>query len=111
MRGILCVIALTGLPLASFAQDCTGRVVDLRPITQYDHDRGTGYLAVRAGAGADQPQLGELYLGDHVVVLERHGNWYRVQCSEGTCLAPLWGAPQPAGWVYGGYIRLRGACP
>ena len=46
-----------------------------------------------------------------VVVLERHGNWYRVQCSEGTCLAPLWGAPQPAGWVYGGYIRLRGACP
>ena len=110
MRGILCVIALIGLPLAAIAQDCTGHVVDLRPITQYDHARGTAYLAVRAAPGADQQQLGELYLGDRIAVFERRGNWYRVECRDGTCLAPLWGAPQPAGWVYGGYIRLHGVC-
>ncbi|MBW7920735.1 MAG: SH3 domain-containing protein [Rubellimicrobium sp.] len=97
--------------LAAQAGDCTGHVVDVRPVLQYDHMRGEGFLAVRAGPGAGFEQTGELYRGDEIAVHDRQGNWYAVTCMAGQCMEPLWGPPMPGGWVYGRYLRLGGVCP
>ena len=96
---------------AAQAGDCTGYVVGIRPVAQYNHAAGNGFLAVRTGPGTNYQQLGELYLGDEISVWDRAGSWYRVQCMSGRCLAPLWGQPNPNGWVYGGYLNIGGVCP
>ncbi len=93
------------------AGDCTGYTVGLRPISQYNHTKGNGFLAVRTGPGSRYSQLGELYLGDEIVVMDRSGSWYYVGCMTGRCLNPLWGQPNPTGWVYGKYITFGGVCP
>lgn len=97
--------------LPALAGDCRGQVADVRPVLQYDHARGDGFLAVRAGPGAGFDQTGELYRGDDVTVLGREGNWFLVSCIAGQCQEPLWGPPLPQGWVYGRYLRLVGSCP
>ncbi|MCB1397637.1 MAG: SH3 domain-containing protein [Rhodobacter sp.] len=99
------------LAAPAFAGDCTGFVQGVRPIAQYNHTAGTGFLAVRTGPGGSFPQIGELYAGDEVSVWDRNGNWYYVRCMAGRCTAPLWGDPTPTGWVYGGYLRIGGVCP
>lgn len=91
------------------ARACTARVVGLRPLSHYDHAQGSGFLAVRAGPGSTFPQIGELYLGDSVVVGDRRGNWYAVRCSSGLCATPLWGEADPEGWAYGRFLHLD--CP
>lgn len=99
------------LDVAAHAGDCTGRVVGVRPISQYDHHKGTGYLAVRSAPGGSGRQIGELYAGDLVSVWDRRGNWYAVTCMEGRCNRPLWGTPTPSGWAHRNYIRAGGVCP
>lgn len=104
-------VALSALGSPAAAADCTGFVVGVRPISQYNHAAGNGFLAVRAGPGTNYRQIGELYLGDQIAVWSRSGNWYRVQCMAGRCLNPLWGVPNPNGWVYGRYLNIGGVCP
>jgi uncharacterized protein YraI len=105
------VLAILALSAPAFAGDCTGRVVDVRPLKQYNHAKGNGFLAVRTGPGGKYAQVGELYLGDEVAVWNRRGNWYEVQCMSGTCNNPLWGQPSPHGWVSGRYLAVGGLCP
>ena len=105
--------ALVALAGASSVQagDCTGFVVNVRPLSQYNHAAGNGFLAVRAGPGSGYAQLGELYLGDEFSVLDRRGNWVYVHCMAGRCEAPLWGAAYPEGWAYARYLNYGGVCP
>ncbi|KPQ08553.1 MAG: Bacterial SH3 domain [Rhodobacteraceae bacterium HLUCCA12] len=99
------------VPVSALAGDCTGHVVDVRPISAYDPATGRGYLAVRSGPGTEFRQIGELYLGDEVAVWERSGNWLMVRCMAGRCLAPMRGDPVPTGWAFGRYLRIGGVCP
>lgn len=105
--------AVTAMALAGpgLAGDCTGYVVGLRPLSQYDHASGAGFLAVRTGPGSGYGQIGELYLGDEISVWERQGNWFYVYCMSGQCLTPLWGTPTPQGWAYARYLNVAGVCP
>ena len=93
------------------AGDCTGRVVGVKPISQYNHASGSGFLAVRTGPGGSYRQIGEVYAGDEVSVYDRKGNWLAVTCMSGRCTRPLWGQPNPSGWAHRSYIRARGVCP
>lgn len=102
---------LTATAQFTFAGDCTGYVVDVRPLTQYNHAKGYGFLAVRTGPGTGYQQFSEMYLGDEVSVWERSGKWYHVQCMSGRCLSPLWGQANANGWVYGRYLSVGGVCP
>ncbi len=108
------VAAVAALALAATgpvqAGTCEGKVVGVRPLAQYDHARGNGFLAVRAGPGSKYAQIGELYLGDWAGVWARAGNWYQVTCVSGQCVTPLWGEPTPDGWVYGKYLAIDGIC-
>lgn len=105
------VVVLPFLDSVAIAGDCTGRVVGVRPISQYNHATGSGYLAVRTGPGGGYRQIGELYAGDEVSVYDRSGNWYAVTCMSGRCVRPLWGQPSPSGWAHRSYIRAGGLCP
>lgn len=105
-------IALVALaPETSWAGDCEGRVVGVRPLSQYNHTAGRGFLAVRSGPGSSSRQIGEVYAGDLVSVYGRVGRWYEVTCMEGRCTRPLWGPAYPSGWVHRDYVRARGVCP
>lgn len=111
---MIAAIVAAALPFAgldAYAGDCTGRVVGVRPISQYNHATGSGYLAVRNGPGGSYRQIGELYAGDEVSVYDRRGNWYAVTCMSGRCTQPLWGQPTPSGWAHRSYIRAGGLCP
>ncbi|SMX38109.1 SH3 domain-containing protein [Maliponia aquimaris] len=111
------IAALAAAALLAFgavpaqAGDCTGWVVGVRPTSQYNHAKGSGFLAVRTGPGSGYAQIGEVYLGDEIAVWNRSGSWYQVQCMSGRCLNPLWGTPNPNGWVYGKYLNIGGVCP
>ncbi|NKX43287.1 SH3 domain-containing protein [Roseicyclus persicicus] len=107
----LAALVLVLAPSLAAAGDCTGHVVGVRPLSQYNHAAGNGFLAVRTGPGTQYPQLGELYLGDEIAVWAREGGWYQVQCMSGRCLNPLWGQPNPNGWVSGRYLSVGGVCP
>lgn len=118
MSRVLSTVAAIALALVpvfaaqpAAAGDCTGYVVGLRSISQYNHSAGHGFLAVRTGPGSRYAQIGELYLGDEISVWDRAGSWYRVQCMSGRCLNPLWGNANPNGWVYGKYLSIGGVCP
>lgn len=111
MVSLLAAALVASLATAATAGDCTGYVIGVRPISQYNHGAGKGFLAVRTGPGANYQQIGELYRGDEIAVWDRAGGWYRVQCMSGTCLNPLWGQPDPNGWVYGKYLDIGGVCP
>lgn len=93
------------------AGDCTGFVVGVRPMSQYNPATGAGFLAVRTGPGTQFRQIGELYRGDEIAVWERQGNWYMVRCMSGRCLRPMRGDPRPTGWVFGRYLDIGGLCP
>lgn len=103
--------AVLAIPGGANAGDCTGRVVGVKPISQYNHSTGSGFLAVRTGPGSSYRQIGELYAGDQVSVYDRKGNWYAVTCMSGRCTRPLWGQPTPSGWAHRSYIRAAGVCP
>ncbi len=107
--GLACATAVSGN--VAIAGDCTGFVIRVRPISQYDHYNGNGFLAVRTGPGSGYQQIGELYLGDEISVWDRRGNWYQVACMSGRCNNPLWGTPSPQGWVYRKYVSVGGVCP
>lgn len=114
MKNIITMAAAGLLALAAqtaVAGDCTGYVTGLRSISQYNHAQGHGFLAVRSGPGSKYRQIGELYGGDEISVWDRSGGWYRVQCMSGRCENPLWGQPNPNGWVYGKYLNIGGVCP
>ena len=102
---------LAGAGTTASAGDCTGNVVGVRPISQYNHAAGRGFLAVRTGPGTQFMQVGEVYLGDEVSVWERSGSWYHIACMSGRCNNPRWGNPSPQGWVYRKYINAAGVCP
>ena len=104
------IVALAG-PQPAGAGDCTGYIVGVRPLSQYNHANGNGFLAVRSGPGGKYRQVGELYSGDEISVYGRRGNWYEVTCMSGVCTNPLWGPAVPSGWVYGKYISIGGVCP
>jgi hypothetical protein len=93
------------------AGDCTGYVVGVKPISQYNHARGNGFLAVRTGPGSRYQQTGEVYRGDEVSVYDRRGNWYAITCMSGRCMQPMWGTPMPSGWVFGKYVDARVGLP
>ncbi len=105
------IIAAGLLAGTALAGDCTGYVVGVRPLTQYDHAAGHGFLAVRSGPGTGFNQIGELYLGDEISVWERQDNWLHVYCMSGRCQTPLWGSPTPQGWAYAKYLSIGGVCP
>ena len=107
---MIAIAALAPAP-AALAADCTGFVVNVRPIEQYNPARGSGFLAVRTGPGTRHDQIGELYAGDEVSVLERQGNWYLVRCVAGRCTDPLRGNPRPVGWSFHRYLNVFGNCP
>lgn len=111
IRTLATALALSAAALPALAGDCTGFVTGIRPLSAYNHAAGNGFLAVRSGPGTNYPQQGELYLGDEIAVWARSGAWYQVQCMAGRCQQPLWGAPNPNGWVYGGYLSIGGVCP
>jgi uncharacterized protein YgiM (DUF1202 family) len=104
-------VVISALPTGANAGDCTGYVVGVRPVSQYNHARGTGFLAVRSGPGSGSRQIGELYAGDEISVWSRSGSWYQVACMSGRCMNPLWGQPNPRGWVSGRYLDIGGVCP
>ena len=104
-------VALALFAAPAIAGDCTGHVTGVRPLSQYNHAAGNGFLAVRTGPGSQNAQIGELYLGDEISVWERQGNWLHVYCMSGQCLTPLWGSPTPQGWAYAKYLSIGGVCP
>ncbi|SLN48099.1 SH3 domain-containing protein [Roseisalinus antarcticus] len=110
---VAAIVLMSALGAAAPAQagDCTGYVVGVRPLNQYDHTAGRGFLSVRTGPGGSYQQIGELYLGDEFAVWDRRGNWYLVQCMAGRCTQPYWGQPSPNGWAYGNYLSMGGVCP
>jgi hypothetical protein len=85
-----CLIMLGGMqaPTPSFAADCTGHVVGVRPPSAYNPRTGAGFLAVRTGPGSNYAKIGELYAGDEVSVYDRRGSWYAVTCMRGSACAP-----------------------
>jgi uncharacterized protein YraI len=103
-------LVATSLPAAAVF-DCEGTVVGVRPISQYNHANGNGFLAVRTGPGGGYAQIGEVYRGDTLSVYGKSGNWYEASCMFGRCQNPLWGPPYPAGWVHKNYVKVRGYCP
>lgn len=109
----IAVLAASTLAPAPAAQaaDCTGFVVGVRPISQYNPSTGAGFLAVRTGPGTQFRQIGELYAGDDVAVWNRSGNWYMVRCMAGRCMNPYRGEPMPTGWAFGRYLDIGGVCP
>jgi uncharacterized protein YgiM (DUF1202 family) len=114
--GLLAALALGAALLTlpanpAAAGDCTGYVVGVRPISQYNHAAGNGFLAVRNGPGGNYRQIGEVYAGDEVSVWDRRGNWYQIACMSGRCLNPLWGPASPQGWVSARYVDAGGVCP
>lgn len=102
-------VAAASVPAAAY--ECEGTVVGVRPISQYNHANGNGFLAVRAGPGGGYAQIGEVYRGDTLAVYGRRGNWYEASCMYGRCQNPLWGPAFPAGWVHKNYVAVRGYCP
>lgn len=105
------ILSASTLHSSAEAGDCTGNVVGVRPLGQYNHARGNGFLAVRNGPGSSYTQIGEVYAGDLVSVYDRRGSWYAVTCMEGVCTNPLWGPAFPSGWVYRKYVAVGGVCP
>ncbi len=99
------------LAVPAMAGDCEGRVVGVRPISQYNHANGNGFLAVRSGPGGGYNQVGEVYRGDVLSVYGRVGKWYEVTCMAGRCTNPLWGPAYPQGWVHRNYVQVSGVCP
>jgi uncharacterized protein YgiM (DUF1202 family) len=87
----LVVLSLALIPTLAGAGDCTGNVTGIRPLSQYNHVAGNGFLAVRSGPGTGYQQISELYLGDEIAVWSRNGNWYQVQCMSGRCTEPALG--------------------
>ncbi|MFZ7091850.1 SH3 domain-containing protein [Primorskyibacter sp. 2E233] len=86
---------------------CTGRVINLRPISAYNSATGAGFLAVR-----DQPsarsgrKISELYLGDQVRVLSQSGSWAQVKCTSGRCTNPYAGRGGVTGWSSKKYLSI-----
>ncbi|MCY0096031.1 SH3 domain-containing protein [Hoeflea ulvae] len=114
-KSALFILSVIGIASASsgraMAGDCTGYVVGVKPVSQYNHAKGNGFLAVRTGPGSSYQQTGELYRGDEVSVYDRRGNWYAITCMAGQCTQPLWGQPTPSGWASRSYIKAEGVCP
>lgn len=112
-KPLLALVIGLSLSVTALAQagDCTGYVTGLSPISQYNHARGNGFLAVRSGPGGSYQQIGEVYLGDEISVWDRRGDWYAITCMSGRCEQPYWGNPVPSGWAYGGYLSFAGVCP
>ena len=108
---ILAAAAILSMMSPAMAGDCTGNVVGVRPISQYNHATGSGFLAVRTGPGSKYAQIGELYANDEVSVWERSGGWLMVVCMSGRCTSPKWGEPSPRGWVSAKYVDYGGVCP
>ena len=108
---VLALGTAPGFNGSAAAGDCTGFVVGVRPVSQYNPSTGAGFLAVRTGPGTGYRQIGELYAGDEIAVWDRSGNWYMVRCMAGHCLRPMRGDPMPTGWVFGRYLRVGGVCP
>ena len=97
MRALLLGIAFTGSLFASapaFAWTCGGTVWGLS--SNYDPATGSGFLAVRAGPRASASQIGELYNGDEVTILDQRGRWYRID-AQGIGI----------GWAHSRWIRSQ----
>jgi len=111
----MCLVCSAALALSVFASptlagDCTGVVVGVRPLSQYNHAKGNGFLALRSGPGSSYNQVGEVYRNDEYWVSERRGNWVFIGCMNGRCEAPLWGPAYPEGWAYAKYLNYGGVC-
>lgn len=88
-------------------QQCWGRVVNLRPRSQYNLSTGAGFLAVRTKPSTRTgKKISELYLGDQVKVVARNGNWARLECISGGCTAPYQGSAGVRGWSSSKYLSI-----
>lgn len=86
---------------------CTGRVVGLSPIEQYNKSTGAGFLSIRSSPTAKQGhRLSELYLGDEVLVFEETQGWAAVVCMSGNCLNPNRGNSASRGWTSKKYLDI-----
>ena len=73
----LAPLALSAASAPAQAGDfCTGTVRGLSRV--YDPSTGSGFLAVRAGPTQSATQIGELFNGNRVEIVDRRGNWYRI---------------------------------
>jgi hypothetical protein len=70
------MLGLLLCPTAGLAAECVGVVRGLS--SYYNPQTGSGFLAVRAGPTRSATQIGELFNGNRVSILERSGNWYRL---------------------------------
>ncbi|MET2827069.1 SH3 domain-containing protein [Mesorhizobium shangrilense] len=66
-----------GAPAPAVAQYCDGTVHGLSG--RYNLATGSGFLAVRTQPNSSSRMVGQLFNGDHTEILDRRGNWYRVE--------------------------------
>lgn len=95
MRGFIvsAIVAFSVLASApAFAWSCGGTVHGLG--SYYDPATGAGFLAVRAGPRVSASQIGELFNGDEVTIVEQSGRWYRIDA-----------AGIGLGWAHSRWIR------
>ncbi|MFW2544566.1 SH3 domain-containing protein [Primorskyibacter sp. 2E107] len=87
---------------------CSGWVVGLSPISQYNRSTGAGYLSIRSEPSTRSgKKLSELYLGDRVTVLAQNGNWAQVRCASGQCSNPYQGIGGATGWAAKKYLNIQ----
>ena len=88
------VAGATMLALAAPAQACTATVKGLS--SNYNYDKGTGFLALRAGPstkGGKQTIIGEAFNGQKYPVLGTKGRWVKLSALDGEV------------WAHGKYLR------
>ena len=78
---------------AHAGSECDGYVRGLS--NNYNPNRGTGFLAVRAGPSSKSAMLAHLFNGDRVVILDYANAWWRVAYNNGNNV----------GWVFSKYVR------
>ena len=83
-------LMLSGV-VATSAQACTATVRGLS--SNYNQARGTGFLALRAGPGTGNAQIGEAFNGETYRVLGVRGGWVRIEALGGAL------------WASGRYLR------
>lgn len=91
-----------------YVQQCWGRVVNLRPRSQYNLSSGAGFLSVRTKPNTKTgKKISEVYLGDQVKVVAQKSGWARLECVSGGCTSPYQGSAGVRGWSSAKYLSIN----
>ena len=90
MAAVAAVLLLSGV-VATSAHACTATVRGLS--STYNPATGSGFLALRAGPGTRNPQIGEAFNGERYRVLGVRGGWVKIEALDGEL------------WAFGRYLR------